>query len=91
MNVISALKRTKQLVESSESTFWSHLTLEEITHRLQLAISAIEAGERADLEELSLLYAPTGAIQDTSIDNGWGSEFLELAIVVDSYVGKARQ
>jgi hypothetical protein len=30
-----------------------------------------------------LLFAPTGTIQEISIDNGWGEEFLALAQMTD--------
>jgi hypothetical protein len=36
-----------------------------------------------DKIQLNLLFAPTGSIQEISIDNGWGAEFIKLAAEVD--------
>ena len=36
-----------------------------------------------DIYTLELLFAPTGVIQEISIDNGWGTKFLCIAEVVD--------
>jgi hypothetical protein len=44
----------------------------------------IEADEAVDRQHLSLLFAPTGQLQETSIDNGWGAVFLRLAEAVDA-------
>jgi len=44
----------------------------------------IEADEALDRQQLSLLFAPTGQLQETSIDNGWVAIFLRLAEAVDA-------
>lgn len=36
--------------------------------------------------ELRILIAPTGEIQDLSIRDGWGEEFLKIAAELDSFV-----
>jgi hypothetical protein len=74
MDILQALTRAKKLVDSSEDSAWSHLTTAQISQRIQYAIDTIEDGGKADVQELLLLFAPTGAIQDTSIDIGWGYE-----------------
>lgn len=34
--------------------------------------------------ELRVLFAPTGALQDTSMNSGWAERFLELAETFDN-------
>ena len=38
-----------------------------------------------DVNLLDRLFAPTGAIQEISIENGWGTEFLRISEVVDQF------
>ena len=42
-------------------------------------ITAIETEQLSSPFDLSLLFAPTGAIQEVSLSSGWGDEFLVLA------------
>jgi len=38
------------------------------------------------LLQIEILIAPTGNLQDLSIDCGWGDEFLKLAAELDSLI-----
>jgi hypothetical protein len=42
-------------------------------------IQRVESRDFTRMFDLKLLFAPTGSLQDISIDHGWGEEFLELA------------
>lgn len=55
----------------------------EIAKSLQRAVVRLEKGKRIDRLQLELLFAPTGDLQETSIDNGWDDEFLELSARFD--------
>ena len=37
-------------------------------------------------DELKLLFAPTGALQETSMDNGWAGEYLLLSERFDGLI-----
>lgn len=37
-----------------------------------------------ELADLPALLAPTSALQDFSIDNGWGQRFLEIAAAIEA-------
>ncbi|GIH04224.1 hypothetical protein Rhe02_22910 [Rhizocola hellebori] len=39
---------------------------------------------------LTVLFAPTGPIQEVSLSSGWGSEFLALASRFDTALGVAK-
>jgi hypothetical protein len=46
-------------------------------------ISAVEAGALPDRLGVSVLFAPTGPIQEVSLSSGWAWEFLDLAARFD--------
>ena len=86
--VITALRRTLELVESSETAAYAHDTVEEIAQRLREAVRALETGEPVDRSSLGVLFAPTGSIQETSIYNAWGDECVTLSRIVDAFLDK---
>jgi hypothetical protein len=86
MDLLDALRRTVELVETSERSGWANEGIERTAERLRTAIAALEAGAPVDRADLGVLFAPTGAIQETSIDNGWGDEYLTLSAIVDGFL-----
>ena len=86
MDPLSALKRTLALVESSRTSPWATEGVETLAQKLRDAIAAFESGTPADRAELRVLFLPTGALQETSNDNGWGDEFLLLAESLDAFL-----
>jgi hypothetical protein len=54
---------------------------------LETLYNKIERNEYSALIELKILFAPTGSLQDLSIDNGWADEFLVLAEQFDKLIG----
>jgi len=86
LSVVTALRRTLELVEASRTSPYAHDTVEDIADRLRSAVHALESGERVDRSGLGLLFAPTGSVQETSTDNGWGEECLALSEVIDAFL-----
>lgn len=41
--------------------------------------------------EASMLFAPTGGLEEISIENGWGSQFLEIAREIHRRLEKQRK
>jgi hypothetical protein len=39
--------------------------------------------------DLSILFAPTGSIQEVSLSSGWGDEFIYLSMDFDRAEGEA--
>lgn len=60
---------------------------QEIIRKLEAEIVKARNAKPMDVYTLERLFAPTGVIQEASIDNGWGSRFLRLAEVVDEFIG----
>lgn len=53
---------------------------------LDLLIVTLDAGRLPSRLAVSVLFAPTGPIQEVSISSGWGREFLALAARGDAAV-----
>ena len=51
-------------------------------------INKIDNKLEIDIDELKLLIAPTGNVQEISIDNGWCEEFIKIAEKIDVIIGK---
>lgn len=86
MDLYQSLVQTIAYLKQSEDSIYSHLTVSEIIQQLEEELVKIKNSQPFDKKHLSFLFAPTGGIQETSIDNGWGQEFLELSSVVDNYL-----
>jgi hypothetical protein len=52
-------------------------------------IARIESGDMPERTAISVLFLPTGPIQEVSVSSGWGQEFLDLASRFDSAVARA--
>lgn len=85
--LIFALEETVSLLQESKSSDWSPMPAEEIIRRLKLEISKAKNSRPIDVILLERLFAPTGPIQEISIDNGWGTKFLRLSEIVDEFIG----
>jgi hypothetical protein len=88
-NLIAALEGTLSYLRKSESSDWTQMKVEEIIAKLETEIVEAKSSHRIDTQVLRFLFAPTGAIQETSIENGWAKEFLQLSEVVDQFIEKS--
>ena len=81
----SVLEEAISLLQDSQSTAWSHLSVKKIVEKLESEIAKAKNSKPIDAELLRLLFAPTGDIQETAIENGWGDEFLRISALVDQF------
>jgi len=81
--LVVALEKTLSFLRESESSLYSSLTVEEVIRELEEHLDKWKKLQLVDIERLRFLFGPTGSIQEISIDNGWGREFLEIAEAVD--------
>ena len=86
-NLISALEETVSYLRKSESSNWAPMPVEELIRRLEVEITKARNAKPVDVTLLERLFAPTGVLQETSIDNGWGSKFLRISEIVDAFIG----
>jgi hypothetical protein len=79
--LLKVLRETRALLALPGNDFgWSRWdSAADALFLLDCYISHIEAERRFDGSKLSVLFAPTGAIQEVSMSSGWGDEFLRVA------------
>lgn len=80
-----ALEEALSYLRRSTSSGWASLSVDELIHDLETEIANCRNSGRFDSNTLTFLFAPTGPIQETAIDNGWGEEFLRVSETVDRY------
>lgn len=68
-----------RLVEKSENSVYAHLTTGEIASALKALRDDVAQTGSFDKPALNSLLAPTGSIQEISIENRWGEKMLQLA------------
>lgn len=78
-------------LKSSDDSIWSYLSVDEVISRLESEVEKIASNQPVDVEQLNFLFLPTGCIQEISIDNGWGDEFVELSKPLDEFVEAHRR
>ena len=83
--LISALEETLSYLRNSQSSDWASMSVDEIVDELESEIAKVRNSGPIDAKHLSFLFAPTGVIQETSTDNGWGDEFLRISKIVDQF------
>jgi hypothetical protein len=86
MGLIDVLKRCHDLTAASQDSDWCSLTAAEIVTALDRAIASLETGGEIDRAELTLLFAPTGSLQETAMANGWADEYLALSGAFDGLI-----
>jgi hypothetical protein len=84
-NLIYALEETISYLRKSQSSPWAPLSVEEIITRLEAELAKARIAKPMDVNLLDRLFAPTGLIQEISIDNGWGTKFLRISEVIDRF------
>ena len=68
---------------------WSHWdNVDEAIKELENHKSRFLKNDFTKLDEASFLFAPTGSLQEVSLSNGWGDEFIQLAIKMDKLTEK---
>jgi|SRR5215211_4462235 len=84
-DLIAALLETISYLHKSKSSVWAGISVDEIVQGLESEIAKAQNSRSMDTNLLRVLFAPTGAIQETYIDNGWGDEFLRISQIVDQF------
>jgi hypothetical protein len=86
----AVLRRIAELLSRPDvDTAWSGYEPDELRSEIDSFLEGAETGlplDEAGRARLRLLFAPTGALQETSLSSGWGGEFVELATRFDDAV-----
>ena len=79
-DLLAIMRKARELLATrGDDTGWS--SWPDQAHalgELDQLIGQLEQGEVAEAK-LRVLFAPTGNLQDVSLQNGWSDEYLELA------------
>lgn len=54
-------------------------------------LAGLITGDLARIDRLMQLFAPTGALQEISINSGWGPQFMLLSAQFDAAIDQMRQ
>lgn len=86
--LLDVLTETIILLQRPGNDFsWSRWkTGSEAVAELSEIIRRIEAAETIKLLPIQMLFAPTGSLQEVSIDSGWGDAFLALSARFDDAI-----
>jgi hypothetical protein len=87
--LVRALEETISFLRKSQSSDWASMSVEEIIEELESESAKAENSGPIDAKRLGFLFAPTGVIQETSIDNGWGDDFVRISKIVDQFTSAA--
>lgn len=83
--LIDIFQRARDLVARPENDFaWSSWRdAEHALEEIDGIISRLRNGDIPDQFAMSILFAPTGPMQELSLSSGWGNRFLQLASEFD--------
>jgi hypothetical protein len=67
------------------NVIWSRFKdVEETLEYLDSCVESLRQENESALDDLMLLFAPTGSLQEISISSGWGNEFIEILSKFDA-------
>lgn len=89
--LLEVLRNARELLARPDNDFaWSSWHgAEDAMREIDGLIVRIEAGSLPERSDVTVLFLPTGPIQEVSVSSGWGREFLALADRLDAAVDRA--
>jgi hypothetical protein len=80
-SLIHVFEAVIELVSLPDNDFsWSSWEgAEEAITEVKNLISSVQKGRLPDRVKVSVIFAPTGPLQEVSLSSGWGKAFLKLA------------
>jgi hypothetical protein len=83
--MIEVLTRVKALLAGSRPSDWAALSPADVIAVLDRELQSLaDRGRLHDTAELGSLFAPTAEIQEISMANDWGDEYLRLSSGFDA-------
>lgn len=87
--LLVVLSRCRTHVSTSVDSDWSCLDVKGIVKMLDRSIQALEDSVPVEIDELRVLFLPTGPLQETAMSNGWAEEYLALATRFDEIIDES--
>lgn len=87
--LLDIFHRARDLVALPDNDFsWSSWRdADDALEEIDGIIARLRRGEVPATSEMSVLFAPTGPMQELSLSSGWGNRFLGLASEFDAAMG----
>ncbi len=82
----NVLLEVRRLLLQSKDSVWTYYTVSDMLAFVDEQNASLEDSQTYRKTDLELFFAPTGALQDTAIDNGWGDQFLHLSAKVGQLI-----
>ena len=82
---IEALQKILAFLKTSTDSLYAGQSIQELKCEVEALRDELTSSKPVDKKKLAHLIAPTGPLQDTAIDNGWGNEFMRIAEQLDSF------
>lgn len=88
--LLEVMGEVRALVARPGNDFgWSGWTdSQEALEEIDPLLGLLEAGALPPLANLTVLFLPTGPLQELSLSSGWGDEYVELASRFDDAVSQ---
>ena len=84
--LVTLLDRTKALTDNSEESCYAGLSPAEIGMDLSIALDALAKEGKIDRDQLRMLFAPTGPLQETAMMSGWTDEYMKISEQFDKAI-----
>ena len=90
--LITVLREAQRLLQLPTNDFaWSSWKdAAQATSEIDKYVEKIESDDFSSSLEMSVLFGPTGPIQEVSLSSGWGDPFLKLADRFDQAIKPIR-
>ena len=88
--LVGILKRTEEYLLRSDESHWASIPLQELLRIVATNIRNLQQHSIYNRHAVVELFLPTGALQETAIENGWETEFLQLASACDAITSKRK-
>jgi len=86
--LIDVLREAREFLARPDNDFaWSSWeSRDDALRQIDGFITRVQAGDIPERMDLTVLFAPTGDIQEVAESSGWGTEFLALAERFDAAI-----
>ena len=81
--IVKALEKTLMFLRQSEDSLLAKYSVSELIETINTQLDKARTFQQVDAEVLRKLFAPTSSLQEISMANGWGNEFIEISRTID--------
>jgi hypothetical protein len=78
MELKNELEKIIKYLSQSKDSIYANKSVFEINESIKAIINKINNENKIEINIIKMLIAPTGSLQEISIDNGWGEEFIKI-------------